>query len=104
MRAELWSSREFAWEPVGTPREYLDANLRPPRLRHLDADALARAHGVRFERECVIGSGAAIEPGASLRRVVIWDGERVPADARGANGVFAGGAFHSCEDAGGRSA
>lgn len=102
VRGELWGPQDCAWEPVGTPREYLDANLYPPRLHHLDADALARRHGVRFEAECVIGAGATIGPGASLRRVVIWDGERVPAGLRGENGVFAGGVFHPCErDCGG---
>jgi len=96
VRAELWGPDECGWEPVGTPREYLDANLSPPRLRHLDADALARRAGARFEAECVIGAGATIGPGARLRRVVVWDGERVPAGLRGEDGVFAGGAFHPC--------
>lgn len=96
VRAEVWGPQECSWEPVGTPREYLDANLRPPRLRHLDADALARASGARFEAECVIGAGATLGPGASLRRVVVWDGETVPAGLRAEDGVFAGGAFLPC--------
>jgi len=96
VRAELWTPDACGWEPVGTPREYLDANLRPARLRHLDADALALRCGVRFEAECVIGAGATIGRGASLRRVVVWDGERVPAGLQGEEGVFAGGAFHPC--------
>jgi NDP-sugar pyrophosphorylase family protein len=96
VRAEVWGARECSWEPVGTLREYLDANLRPQHLAHLDADALARACGVRFETESVIGAGATLGPGASLRRVVVWDGERVPAGFRGEDGVFAGGAFHRC--------
>ena len=94
VRGELWGPEACSWEPVGTPREYLDANLRPAHLRHLDADALALREGVRFEAECVIGAGATLGPGASLRRVVVWDGERVPAGFRGEEGVFAGGAFH----------
>jgi NDP-sugar pyrophosphorylase family protein len=97
VRGEVWGSAECTWEPVGTPREYLAANLSPPRLGYLDADALARARGVRFEAECVIGAGATIGAGARLRRVVVWDGERVPADLHAEDGVFAGGAFHPCD-------
>ena len=85
------------WEPVGTPQEYLDANLNPPRLSFLDVDTHARARGVRFEASCVIGAGATIEPGASLDRVVVWDNEHVPAGVRAESGVFAGGHFHRIE-------
>jgi NDP-sugar pyrophosphorylase family protein len=98
VRGELWGPEECTWEPVGTPGEYLAVNLAPPRLSYLDADALARARGVRFETECVIGAGASIGAGARLRRVVVWDGERVPAGLRAEAGVFAGGAFHPCDD------
>jgi NDP-sugar pyrophosphorylase family protein len=96
VRGELVGPDACAWEPVGTLAEYLRANLAPPRLGYLDPDALARARGVRFEAECVIGAGASLGPGASLRRVVVWDGERVPAGLRASDGVFAGGAFHAC--------
>jgi len=88
------------WEPVGTPAEYLAVNLAPQRFAWLDADERARARGVRFESDCVIGAGAAIGAGASLRRVVVWDEERVPAGLRAQDGVFAGGAFHAVRDAG----
>lgn len=81
------------WEPVGTPAEYLAANLTPP-LPGLDADDRARAEGTRFDGDCVIGAGATLGAGARLRRVVVWDGERVPAGLRAKGGVFAGGAFH----------
>jgi NDP-sugar pyrophosphorylase family protein len=96
VRGEIWGAQRCTWEPVGTPREYLDANLRPARLAHLDADAVARARGVRFEDACVIGAGASLGAGARLRRVVIWDGERVPAGLEAEDGVYAGGAFHPC--------
>lgn len=82
------------WEPVGTPREYLETNLAPRRLSYWDADARARAAGARLEPELVVGAGAELGPGARLRRAVVWDGERVPAGLRGEEGVFAGGAFH----------
>jgi NDP-sugar pyrophosphorylase family protein len=85
------------WEPVGTLPEYLAANLDPPRLRYLDPDPIARAAGVRFENDCVIGAGATLGAGASLRRAVVWDGEHVPAGLRARNGVFAAGAFHPAE-------
>jgi mannose-1-phosphate guanylyltransferase len=96
VRGEIWDADHCSWEPVGTPAEYLAANLAPARLGFLDADALARARGVRFEQDCVIGAGASLGAGARLRRVVIWDDERVPAGLRAHDGVFAGGAFHPC--------
>jgi mannose-1-phosphate guanylyltransferase len=84
------------WEPVGTLAEYLTANLSPPRLSYLDRAALPGA--ARVEGDVVIGAGATIGAGASLDRVVIWDGERVPAGLRARDGVFAGGALHSALD------
>ena len=83
------------WEPVGTPEEYLAVNLAPPSLSYLDPDARARAMGVRLEPGLVIGAGATLGAGARLRRVVVWDGEHVPAGLQERNGVFAGGFFHA---------
>ncbi len=85
------------WEPIGTPEEYLRANLVPPRLSYLDVQATAEAAGARFPDENVIGAGATIEPGARLRRVVVWDDEHVPAEIRAEGGVFAGSRFHRIE-------
>jgi mannose-1-phosphate guanylyltransferase len=85
------------WEPVGTLAEYLAANRHALPLSYLDADAAARATGVRFEDENVIGAGASVGAGASLTRVVVWDGERVPAGCRARDAVFAGGRVHSPE-------
>ena len=82
------------WEPVGTMSEYLAANLTPPALSYLDVEAEARRRGVRLEPGLVIGAGATIEAGASLRDTVVWDREHVPAGTRAQRGVFAGGAFH----------
>jgi NDP-sugar pyrophosphorylase family protein len=84
------------WEPVGTLAEYLAANLSPPPLSYLDPAAFPGA--ARVEGDVVIGAGATIGPGASLDRVVIWEGERVPAGLRAREGVFAGGALHSAQD------
>jgi mannose-1-phosphate guanylyltransferase len=83
------------WEPVGTPAEYLAVNLARWRCDWLDADARARTLGTRFDGDCVIGAGATLGDGASLRRVVVWEGERVPAGLRAQHGIFAGGAFHA---------
>jgi NDP-sugar pyrophosphorylase family protein len=97
IRGSVTPDTQCVWEPVGTPAEYLAANLNPPALSYIDPDRLARAMGVRFEPDLVIGAGATLEPGASLRRTVVWDEEHVPAGIRASDGVFAGGAFHSCE-------
>jgi NDP-sugar pyrophosphorylase family protein len=49
VRGELLAASRCAWEPVGTPAEYLAANLDPPAVSYFDADARARALGVRLE-------------------------------------------------------
>jgi len=86
------------WEPVGTPAEYLAANLHPASRSCFDPDALALREGTRFEPDLVIGAGARLAAGASLERAVVWDGEHVSADVRASDGVFAGGIFHPCSD------
>jgi len=96
IRGVVLAPAECVWEPVGTPSEYLHANLHPPALSYLDPDALAREDGTRIEGDCVIGRGAAIGRGVQLRRAVVWDGEKVPDGFEGADGVYAGGAFHPC--------
>ena len=92
--AEILSARSCVWEPVGTHDEYLAANFSPPDLSYLDVESAASAIGVHLEPELVIGAGATIAPGASLRRVVVWDGEHVPDGTRAREGTFAGGRFH----------
>jgi mannose-1-phosphate guanylyltransferase len=94
VRGEPLAARACIWEPVGTPSEYLAANLRPTAVSYLDADARARALGVRLEPDLVVGAGARLGAGVRLRRVVVWDGERVPAGLCAEDGVFAGGCFH----------
>jgi mannose-1-phosphate guanylyltransferase len=96
VRGELVGAEACAWEPVGTPAEYLAANLRPRRLAYLDPEARARELGVRFCGDLILGVGATLGPGASLARAVVWDGERVPPAFRASDGVFAGGRFHPC--------
>jgi len=96
VRGVVATDADSVWEPVGTPGEYLAANLAPPRLSYLDADAVARAAGVRFAPDLVIGAGATLGRDVALRRAVVWDGERVPDGFAAHDGVFAGGAFHPC--------
>jgi NDP-sugar pyrophosphorylase family protein len=93
----------MVWEPIGTPAEYLAANLEPAPLSYLDADAAARRTGVRFEDDVVIGAGARLGRGVHLERAVVWDGETVPDGFRASNGVFAGGAFHRCDQSAGEN-
>jgi NDP-sugar pyrophosphorylase family protein len=84
------------WEPVGTPAEYLAANLDPVRLSFLDPDARAQAAGTRFGRDWIVGAGADVDASTTLERVVVWDGEKVPSGSHLCGGVFAGGHFHPC--------
>lgn len=80
------------WMDLGTPPAYLAANLAvlDGRLR-LPVDPWARAErgpggslvgaGARVEgriERCVIGAGAMVPAGASLRDCVVWDGVVVP--------------------------
>jgi NDP-sugar pyrophosphorylase family protein len=96
VRGLVLSAAECVWEPVGNPAEYLAANLNPTPLSYFEPDEIARAEGTRFEHELVVGAGATLDRGASLTRAVVWDGEHVPAGMKASDGVFAGGAFHSC--------
>ena len=84
------------WIPVGTPAEYLRANLSLPALSYLDVDAAARAAGARIERSAIVGAGARVPDDVVLEDTVVWDGEDVPAGSQLRGGVFAGGSFHPC--------
>jgi NDP-sugar pyrophosphorylase family protein len=97
VRAESMAD-DAVWEPVGTPEEYLSANLRLPHLSFIDADARARAGGARLGPDWVVGAGADVDPGCVLERAVIWDGEKVPPGTALRDGIFAGGAFHPCAE------
>lgn len=99
VRAEVAGAGEITWEPVGRLDEYLSVNLTPHELSYMDADALARSEGTRFGPEGVLGAGAVLGEGAHLRRVVVWERERVPAGLCAEDGVFAGGAFHPSKGA-----
>ena len=97
VRAVLAREGEITWEPVGTPGEYLAANLAKRSLSYLDAESLSRETGASFGPDWVVGGGARLGAGVVLERAVVWDGESVPPGARLTGGVFAGGAFHRCE-------
>jgi len=94
IRGEVVASNDFAWEPVGTPAEYLAANLDPIQLSYQEAIADAQRAGARVDRDVVVGAGAALGPEVRLQRAVVWDGERVPDGFEASDGVFAGGVFH----------
>jgi len=86
---------ESIWEPVGTPEEYLAANLAPATLSFAgDLPALAPHPAAR--KDLVVGEHAKIAEPGLLRRCVVWDHEVVPAGTRAEDGVFAGGRFVSC--------
>jgi NDP-sugar pyrophosphorylase family protein len=96
IRCEVVPSQNFIWEPVGTPSEYLAANLDLPQLSYADAVSEAQRSGARVEGDVVIGTGAVIGSRAKLQRVVVWEGERVEEGLQAQDGVFAGGRFHPC--------
>ena len=92
IRGEAAPPEDLGWEPIGTPSEYLRANLRfDERFALPDAPPLAA--GTHVSREQVIGRGATIPADVELERVVVWEEERVPAGLRASNGIFAGGRF-----------
>jgi len=93
---DLLGAGDCTWEPVGTPREYLRANLETPRLRYLGEAELLRRSGARRFGDAVIGSGARIPSSTSVRRCVVWQGETLPANERFVDGVYACGTFHAC--------
>lgn len=95
VRGDVTDVTNCTWQPVGTLREYLEANLAPPQLSYFDADAVARGRGTRLEGQLVVGAGATLGSGARLQSAVVWDGERVPAGFGASSGVFAGGRFHA---------
>jgi len=77
IRGEVFAPQMCVWEPVGTPREYLDANLTPRPLSFMDPEALAISRGTRFADTVVIGAGARVDAGARLARTVVWENEQV---------------------------
>jgi NDP-sugar pyrophosphorylase family protein len=90
------------WEPVGTPAEYVAANLDVERLSYLDLAASSERAGARVLRDAagaasvVLGAGAQLGEGAHLERAVVLEGERVPAGLRAEGGIFARGRWHAC--------
>jgi NDP-sugar pyrophosphorylase family protein len=99
VRGLLLSPDKCRWEPVGTPAEYLRANLDPWKPSYFDAAQEATRRGVELSGDRVIGPGAVLAPGAEIERSVVWAGERVPA-GRYRGGVFAAGRFVAIEEAG----
>jgi NDP-sugar pyrophosphorylase family protein len=99
IRCEVAPAQDFIWEPVGTPSEYLAVNLDFPQLSYQSGIAEAQRSGAQVEGDVVIGTGAVLENPTGLRRVVVWEGERVGEDFQAQDGVFAGGRFFPCDGA-----
>jgi len=96
VRAETIPAQQCLWEPVGTADEYLVANLDPPPLPYA-SEIPGDREATMQPGDVIVGTGAKIEAGAQLERVVVWPNETVPADARIRNGVYAGGRFVEVE-------
>ncbi len=96
IRCQLLNPEQLQWQPVGTPGEYLTANLSPPHVTFL-AEAERAAPGTLIlgeERDLVLGAGAQLGQGSRLRRCVVWEKETVPPNFHGRGGVFADGNFY----------
>ena len=98
---EIVAPSDCAWEPVGTPHEYLHANLAPPALPALGGAPPTWRGDVDVDETNgnVVARAASIAEDTELERCVVWDGEQVPAGFRGRDGVYAGGTFHPCAGA-----
>ena len=99
IRGYVAEADALAWCPVGTPEEYLAANLSPPTVRYFGADPPA-APGTRIAgdgADVILGPGAVLGPGARLARCVVWEDEKVPPGFVAEQGVFADGRFYSCK-------
>jgi mannose-1-phosphate guanylyltransferase len=98
IRGHLAEAPAITWQPVGTPEEYLKANLSPPSVSYFDDDRRA-APGTRRsggEGDVILGPGAEVGPGARLSRCVVWEQEKIPAGFVAHEGVFAQGKFYFC--------
>jgi NDP-sugar pyrophosphorylase family protein len=99
VRGHLLEPDEMVWEPVGTPSEYLAANLSPPEVSFFSPTQLV-SQSTKMDgpaADVVLGRGARIGAGAQLRRTVVWENEQVPGNFQASGGVFAGGRFYVCE-------
>lgn len=95
VEGQLLEAKDCLWEPVGTPEEYLHANLHPPHLSYLPPAEMLRRSGATTSGGVVLGRGAEIPETARLERCVVWENEVVPRNLVGVDGVFACGTFYS---------
>lgn len=99
--AEVFPETQIVWEPVGTLQEYHAVNMHPPHLPGLGGSA--REWSGPLEPDLspstpnVLGEGAQVAANARIERCVVWEGESVPAGAQLADGIWAGGSFHSID-------
>ena len=89
-------ARSLVWRPVGTRQEYWAVNLDPPPLSYWNEIHGQPEAQFVLKDELIVGTGATIEAGSSLERVVVWPNETVRATVHARNGVFAGGRFVAC--------
>lgn len=101
VRGELLPKESSTWEPVGTPAEYLRANLTPPDLPTLGGAAKNWSGEVSIlgsNQSVILSDRASVDSSAKLNRCVIWEGEKIPSDFVGESGVYAGGVFVPCSE------
>lgn len=100
VRGRILAADELVWTPVGTPAEYLQANMNPPSASYLGPTERVFPNTQRLgqKADLILGAGARLGEGAQLHRCVVWENESVPQNFRAAGGVFAGGKFYPCEE------
>lgn len=98
IRGHLAGSSAIAWQPVGTPEEYLAANLSPPRVSYFGDDDPAAPGTLRSgdEGDVILGAGAEVGAGARLSQCVVWEREKIPPGFVAERGVFADEKFYFC--------
>jgi len=92
----ILDTKSTVWEPVGTPEEYLAANLELPPLSFASELPAISKHSAS-RPDLIVGENAKIAEPEALCRCVVWDHEIVPAGTHGEACVFAGGELHPCD-------
>ncbi|MDA8165170.1 MAG: nucleotidyltransferase family protein [Desulfobacteraceae bacterium] len=92
-RVQALVAKDHFWTDMGTPADYLALHEKlltggGESSPFLVAEGAVLGEGVRLEGWAAIGAGARIGAGASLARVVVWDGAEVAPGERHADTII----------------